>query len=181
MKIENGKKDLYKVKGLEHTYTDGKRVYGMVNPDRERFNIIDENTPGANSFHTVEINGRTYPYISNETGDELIKNAVELDKRAGIRNADNSTKKEIKEIVNEIMTGENINSSAESGANEEVKIKATHRKNVNVFTISSDDFDVKKPCGEYTDEDKKTIDELHSAWKENPQEYLKRQKGQQRD
>ena len=184
------KENLYKFEGLEHTYTDGKKIRGMINPDRERFNIIDENTPGANSSNTVEINGKTYHYFSTdestrdanttsyvkingktyacnstETGNKLIESAVELDKQAGIRNADNSTKKEIKEIANEVTTGKNIDTRAKSGVNEKVKIKATTRKNANVFTISSDDFDLSKPVGKYTSEDKKKINELHSAWK----------------
>ena len=183
-------KNLYKIEGLEHTYTDGKKIRGMINPDRKRFNIIDENTPGANSSNTVEINGKTYHYFSTdestrdanatsyvringktyacnstETGNKLIEAAVELDKQAGIRNADNSTKKEIKEIVNEIMTGENINSRAKSGVNEKVESKDTTRKNANVFTISPDEFDLNKPFGEYTIEDKKKIAKLYSAWK----------------
>ena len=137
------KENLYKIEGLEHTYTDGKKIRGMINPDRKRFNIIDENTPGANSSNTVEINGKTYHYFSTdestrdanatsyvringktyacnstETGNKLIEAAVELDKQAGIRNADNSTKEEVKEVANEATTGKNIDTRAKSGVNE---------------------------------------------------------------
>ena len=159
------KKDLYKIEGLEHTYTDGEKVYGMVNPDKERFNIIDENTPDTNTSHTVEINGRTYSYISNETGDKLIKNAVALDKEAGIRNAGNVTKDEIEKIVDEIMTGKNIDTGAKSGVNEKVEKKVTTRRNMNVFIISPDEFDLSKPVGKFTFKDKKKINELHGVWK----------------
>ena len=172
------KENLYKIEGLEHTYTDGKKIRGMINPDRKRFNIIDENTPGANSSNTVEINGKTYHYFSTdestrdanttsyvkingktyacnstETGNKLIEAAVELDKQAGIR------------VANEVTTGKNIDTRAKSGVNEKVESKDTTRKNANVFTISPDEFDLSKPVGKYTIEDKKKINELHSAWK----------------
>jgi len=177
--------DLQALEGLEHTFTDGEKVYGRIFPNEENSNLTEM---GKHLAKEVKKNPSKFTrqyddnMISGDDGAKIAQTKPDEPKHAAeeviiiphfpkkaeeviITRQTPKKMEEIKEIVNEIMTGKNIDTRAKSGVNEKVESKDTTRKNANVFTISPDEFDLSKPVGKYTVEDKKKINKLYSAWK----------------
>jgi hypothetical protein len=176
--------DLQALEGLEHTFTDGEKVYGRIFPNEENSNLTEM---GKHLAKEVKKNPSKFTrqyddnMISGDDGTKIaqkqpntpnipeeviiIPHFPKKTEEVIITRQTPKKMEEIKEVANEVTTGENIDTRAKSGVNKEVERKVTTRKNVNVFTISPDEFDLNKPVGKYTIEDKKKINKLHSAWK----------------
>jgi len=177
--------DLEKLEGLENTYTDGERVLGRIIHEQDSPNLTERGkslveevkkhpTKFTRQYDDNMISGDDGAKIAQTKPDEpkhaaeeviIIPHFPKKTEEVIITRQTPKKMEEIKEVANEVTTGENIDTRAKSGVNKEVERKVTTRKNVNVFTISPDEFDLNKPVGKYTIEDKKKINKLHSAWK----------------
>lgn len=194
-------KKLQKVEGHDLVWTDGEKLYGRRFPEEESSNTTDTTNQNTDAkLRKVEghdlvwtdgkkLYGRRFPDEENSNttaeGERLIREAKKNYQEQTKRNDDNMINGDDGTKLSQTKQASSEDKDAieiKRRNIEEVK-KVTNEvtTNKNVYIFPSGVIDKKKPFGDYTLEETETVDKLYSAWKENTREYLKRQKGQQRD
>lgn len=168
---QNTDAKLRKVEGHDLVWTDGEKLYGRRFPDEENSNTTAEGERlirEAKKNYQEQIKRNDDNMINGDDGTKLSQT-----KQASSEYAPEEViitrqhpKKEEKPTSEQIEADKDAIEIKRRNIEEVKEVTNEVTTNKNVYTFPSG-VDKKKPFGDYTPEEKETVNRLYSAWKEN--------------